>query len=159
MTDNLFFKLIQNAIGTADGFGPVVPSAEEWVAMYKDAQKQTLPGVCFAGVQRICSRHPEQAVKLPTKLKMKWLGAAASIQKRNEIMNRHCVELQEMFDRDGIRLTTFKGQSVAALYREDLRGLRQAGDIDVYVECGREKTLEYLKKKGIDDGGDRKSVV
>ncbi len=153
MTDNLFFKLIQNAVGTADGFGPVVPSAEEWVAMYKDAQKQTLPGVCFAGVQRICSRHPEQAVKLPTNLKMKWLGAAASIQKRNEIMNRHCVELQEMFDRDGIRLTTFKGQSVAALYREDLRGLRQAGDIDIYVECGREKTLEYLRKKGIDDGG------
>ena len=70
MTDNLFFKLIQNAAGTADGFGPVVPSAEEWVAMYKDAQKQTLPGVCFAGVQRICSRHPEQAVKLPTNLKM-----------------------------------------------------------------------------------------
>ena len=45
MTNNLFFRLIQNAVGTADGFGPVVPSAEEWVAMYKDAQKQTLPGV------------------------------------------------------------------------------------------------------------------
>lgn len=50
MTDNLFFRLIQNAVGTADGFGPVVPSAEEWSAMYREAQKQTLLGVCFAGV-------------------------------------------------------------------------------------------------------------
>lgn len=153
MTDNLFFRLIQNAVGTADGFGPVVPSAEEWSAMYREAQKQTLLGVCFAGVQRVCSAHPEQAVSLPAALKMRWLGAAANIQKRNEVMNRHCVELQEMFDRDGMRLTTFKGQSVAALYGEELRGLRQAGDIDVYVECGREKALEYLRKKGIDNGG------
>ena len=36
MTDNLFFRLIQNAVGTADGFGPVVPSAEEWSVMYRD---------------------------------------------------------------------------------------------------------------------------
>ena len=153
MADNLFFRLIQNAVGTADGFGPVVPSAEEWSAMYKEAQKQTLLGVCFAGVQRVCGAYPEQAVNLPAALKMRWLGAAANIQKRNEVMNRHCVELQEMFDRDGMRLTTFKGQSVAALYDEELRGLRQAGDIDVYVECGREKTLEYLREKDIDNGG------
>lgn len=152
MTSNFFFQLLQTALGTADGLGGT-PTAEAWVEMYREARKQTLLGVCFVGVQRICRRHPEQTVNLPAALKMKWLGAAAGIQRRNEVMNRHCVELQRMFDDDGIRLTTFKGQSVAVLYGSELQPFRQPGDIDVYVDCGREKTLAYLESRGVDDGG------
>ena len=151
-TINLFFRLIQNALGVADGFGGI-PSAAEWSSLYKEARKQALLGVCFAGVQAICVKHPEQVVNLSAALKLNWLGAAANIQKRNEVMDRHCVELQRMFDQDNIRITIFKGQSVAVLYANELRSLRQPGDIDAYTDRDREGILEYLRRKGIDNGG------
>lgn len=53
------------------------------------------------------------------------------------------MELQAKFSDDGIRSSLLKGQAVAAVYPENLRGLRQSGDIDIYVDCGREKAIEY----------------
>lgn len=145
--NELFFSLVRNALGTEPGM-EAVPSEKEWNALYGLARKQTLTGICFAGVQRICSLHPEQVANLPAALKMKWLGAAAGIQKRNEVMDRHCVELQKMFDADGMLISVLKGQAVGVLYGKELALLRQPGDIDVYVDCDRERLFSYLDAKG-----------
>ena len=71
---------------------------------------------------------------------------AAKIQQRNEVVNRQCVELQARLAADGLWSSILKGQGVASLYSEHLRGLRQSGDIDVYVDCGMEKAMEYARK-------------
>ncbi len=154
MTDiDLFFQLIQTALGTADGIDGV-PTEEEWAEMYKEAQRQTLLGVCFVGVQKICGRHPEQAVNLPAALKMKWLGAAAFVQDRNRLMNRRCVELQQSMASDGFRTCILKGQGVASFYGE-LAQLRQSGDIDIFVDADLATILKYLSDKGLlNDGWD-----
>lgn len=145
--NRLFFSLVRNALGTESGM-EAVPSEKEWNALYGLARKQTLTGICFAGVQHICSLHPETAADLPAALKMKWLGAAAGIQKRNDLMDRHCVELQKMFDTDGMRISVLKGQAVGVLYGKELAHLRQPGDIDVYVDCDRKRLFSYLGSKG-----------
>ena len=57
----LFFKLIQVAIGCRE-YLRRVPSAKEWNALYTMAQKQTVAGVCFCGLQRLPN---EQRACLP----------------------------------------------------------------------------------------------
>lgn len=73
---------------------------------------------------------------------LKWMGIAEKIQQRNEVMNRQCVEVQSKLTDANIRSSILKGQSVAVLYDPDLSALRQPGDIDVYVDCGREMAIE-----------------
>ena len=51
-TDKLFYELIRVAIGTQESLSRL-PLAREWGELYKMAQKQSLLGVCFAGLQRL----------------------------------------------------------------------------------------------------------
>lgn len=158
MTDinNLFFELIQFAIGTRICLSHT-PNADEWGKLYAMAMKQSLVGVCFAGVQKASPRpsHEGKGEKslllrgdleeayIPEMLYFTWMGMAAKIQQRNEIVNRQCVELQKRLSADGFRSYIMKGQANAALYQcgvkngsesskgSSLSALRQSGDIDV----------------------------
>lgn len=62
-------------------------------------------------------------------------------------MNQRCVELQYKFNSLGLKSSILKGQAIATLYG-DLKDLRQPGDIDVYVDSGREKAIEYARSIG-----------
>lgn len=139
----LFFDLIRVAIGNQVCLSHT-PSAGEWGEFYAMAKKQSLVGVCFAGVQRLVS---QQQVP-PEKLYLKWMGMAAKIQQRNEKVNRQCAEVQERFAKDGYRCCILKGQGVAALYYNDLSALRQSGDIDVWIDGGLEVTIRLCDEFG-----------
>lgn len=140
--NELFFELIQVSLGTRICLSHT-PNADEWGELYSIAKKQSLVGVCFAGVQRLQSQ--KQAP--PEMLYLTWMGMAAKIQQRNEVVNRQCVDLQAKLSAEGLRSSILKGQGVASLYSAHLRGLRQSGDIDVYVDCGMEKAMEYARGK------------
>ena len=68
-------------------------------------------------------------------LYLTWMGMAAKIQQRNEVVNRQCAELQARLSADGLDACVLKGQGVAALYKvsrvsdgskvSDLSALRQ----------------------------------
>ena len=137
--EQIFFELIQVAIGTRICLSHT-PNADEWSELYAMAKKQSLVGVCFAGVQKLQTQRQEP----PEMLYLKWMGMAAKIQQRNEVVNRQCVELQAKLSADGIRSSILKGQGVGQYYGQ-LAALRQSGDIDVYVDCGREKAIEYAR--------------
>lgn len=108
-------------------------------------------GVCFAGVKRYMETAQQNVenTTIPQKLYYQWLGTAVQIQQRNDLMNKRSVELQSKLCLSGINNSILKGQGVAELYG-DLKGLRQSGDIDVYVDCGREKAIEYARSIGQD---------
>lgn len=91
-------------------------------------------------------RRGEKA-NIPQKLYYQWLGAAVQIRQRNELMNLRCVELQSKLSSCRFKSTILKGQGIAALYGE-LKYFRQPGDIDVYVDCGRGKAIEYARSIG-----------
>ena len=148
----LFFELIRVSIGRQKRLTHT-PSEMEWRQLYTLADMQALIGICFRGVQRL----RKLGYDIPTDLYMKWLGMAAKIQQRNELMNRRCVEVQRMLVKEGLKSSILKGQGVALYYKlkdeslvlraNTLGMLRQSGDIDVYVPCGMEKAMAYVRKK------------
>lgn len=137
----LFTELLKVSLGSI-GCLSKTPSNEEWDELYSLAKKQSLVGVCFAGVQKLVLQHQEP----PEILYLTWMGMAAKIQQRNEVVNRQCAELQVKFSADGLDACILKGQGVAVVYPEHLRGLRQSGDIDVWISGSRNETLAYVQK-------------
>lgn len=130
--EQLFFELIRVSIGTQDTLSRA-PSAEEWNQLYQMAKKQSLIGICFAGVQRLNSLSPSLLSQLPEVVYLRWMGMAAKIQQRNEVVTNQCKSLLEKMAKDGVSCRLLKGQGVAAFYNENLRLLRQSGDIDVWI--------------------------
>ena len=167
MIDSLFFEFIQVALGCRVCLSHP-PQADEWGELYAIAKKQALLGVCFAGVQRLV----EQKQEPPKMLYLTWLGMAAKIQLRNEIVNRRCAELQEKLSAEGFRSTVLKGQGIAALYKygafnglnsssgindessnnsnisniSELSMFRQSGDIDAWIDAPRDEIIAYVKR-------------
>lgn len=128
LKNNTFFELIQVALGIRVCLSQS-PSADEWDCLYEMAKKQSLVGICFAGVRELSS---SQTIP-PQKLYQKWLGMTAHIQQRNELLTKVGVELIGRLDTDGMEACILKGQSLVPYYK-DLAALRQAGDIDIWVK-------------------------
>ena len=151
--ENLFYQLLRMALGRQVCL-PHTPNEQEWKALYELAKKQSLIGVCFAGVQKLQTQRQEP----PEMTYLTWIAMAAKIQQRNEVVSRQCVELQGQLAADGVRSCVLKGQGVGALYRvhendndnnknsSDLSMLRQSGDIDVWVDTDEEGALRWVKK-------------
>lgn len=130
------------------------------------AKKQSLVGICFAGLQKLynsVNQEPSTQNPQPNSTQnqepitqnldevqyLTWMGMAAKIQQRNETVNRQCVDLQNRLSADGLLSAILKGQGVGQLYAEHLRGLRQSGDIDVWVEGGLDAVLQLADKYGV----------
>ena len=153
----VFFELIRVAIGTQETLSRL-PSAREWGKLYKMARKQSLAGVCFAGLKRLGADADDGFANIGmSKMQyLTWMGQAVQIQQKNELVNRQCAELQAKLSADGYRSYIMKGQANASLYKvgnddsvfSDLPALRQSGDIDVYIEGGLEKVLACADKYG-----------
>lgn len=103
----------------------------------------------------------ESKISIPGELYDYWLGTAALIQQQNQKVNKQCLEVSAKFQEAGIRYSILKGQGVAQLYNEgrktkderqndsnSLGMFRQPGDIDVYVDWGREKAIEFADSIG-----------
>ena len=130
--DTLFFELIRVAIGTQESLSRL-PSEREWDKLYKMAKKQSLVGVCFAGLQRLGADADEgfARIGMSEMLYLTWMGMTAKIQQKNQIVDEQCVILGERLKAEGYSYAILKGQGVASLYSEHLLGLRQSGDIAV----------------------------
>ena len=89
--NNLFFELIQVAIGTRNCLShtPIHSTSsgqvlDEWGELYAMAKKQSLVGICFAGVQRL---KPSETLELSEPLRLHWMGMVAKIQQRVSVRN------------------------------------------------------------------------
>ena len=129
--NNLFFELIQVAIGTRNCLShtPIHSTSsgqvlDEWGELYAMAKKQSLVGVCFAAVQKLCNSETSDYCGMNEMLYLTWMGMAAKIQQRNEVVNQQCEEVQKMLAEKGFRSCIFKGQAVASLYHSSLSALR-----------------------------------
>lgn len=149
-TQKLFFELIRVAIGTQESLSRL-PSQKEWKALYDMARKQSLVGVCFAALQRLGADSDEGYINIGMSedLYFDWMGTAAQINMKNEIVNKQCVQLQKRLSTDGLRSCVLKGQGVDTLYSEELRGFRQSGDIDLWVDAPKKDVVDWAKKVGM----------
>lgn len=145
--NELFYELIRVAIGTQKTLTRL-PSEAEWEKLFDMALKQSLVGVCFNGIHQLGADSDEGYINIGMSedLYFDWMGTAAQINMKNELVNQQCVELQRRLAADGIGSVILKGQGAATLYGEELRGFRQSGDIDAYVDCGREKAVAFVQR-------------
>ena len=118
MIEQLFFELISVAIGSSNNLSHT-PSADNWSKLYKMAKIQSLVGISFAGVQRLVDSEKEDYCGMTELQYLTWMGMAAKIQQRNEVVNKQCVGLQKLLATDGLRSSIVKGQGVA-LYLESI---------------------------------------
>lgn len=150
--NQLFYELVRVSIGTQDSLTRV-PAEQEWSDLYRMSKKQSMIGVCFAGVLKIRNEQTSYAVNLPKPLYLKWVGMTAKIKKKNALMNQRTDEVLAHFRSLDIPCTILKGQGIAQLYGP-LSEVRHAGDIDVWLPC----TRQQLYKNSIDTFGRLETV-
>lgn len=145
-SNKLFTDLIKIAIGTTD-LAAFNPSPEEWETLYNEARRQSLFGICFAGVRRVRQYQQAQGLEtIPASLYLKWLGVASRIMQRNELMSKQCVVIQKTFQNAGFGSYILKGQGIETFYDAPLRGLRQSGDIDIWVIGEPNSILKFISR-------------
>ena len=75
--------------------------------LYDMAKKQSLVGICFAGVQKTLSNSPlkgedPSVIGMSEMLYLTWMGMAAKIQQRNEVVDQQCKELWNVLHEAGL---------------------------------------------------------
>lgn len=128
----------------------------DWACVYAEAEKQSVVGLVFNGIERFQkahakrnqeSRNSETASKMPPMdLLMDWLGQAEYIKSQNEVVNNAIEETVRYFDEHRMKGLVLKGQGLAKLYPQP--ELRTSGDIDFLITSadGSENT-EYIIRK------------
>lgn len=148
LDEMLEFEFVQIAVGNREKF-LFRPSEDEWYRLFRFAQKQSLVGFLFSGIERLPN---EQRPKKD--LLLKWYAMAEIIKRANAKLNKRCAELTNILKEGGFNGCVLKGQGVALLYPKP--EYRQSGDIDMWVATsdGRlvsvASILSYAKRRGVD---------
>jgi hypothetical protein len=145
--DNPIFSFLSSTLENEPAPLDVVKDMD-WKKLMAFASKQAIVGVAFKGVKLCRLQYPEYVTKQDL---MRGLVATEKIKERNHLLNQKCVELQNKLSDAGFRSTILKGQGLAKYYNEELRLLRNPGDIDVYVDCTKDEAISYAKSLGQKD--------
>lgn len=143
MIANLFHELILVSLNRLDDLS-TIPTSEGWYNIYDLSKRHTLVGITFWAVQKLYKGERVSIINLPSELRMKWLGSSALIQSQNDLLNRRCLELQNILSSNGCKYCFLKGQGLVELYPKYLLNLRQCGDIDVWIKGGYKKIMSYI---------------
>ena len=143
----LEFEFIQIAVGCKKRFS-CNPSLEGWTHFLLFAQKQSLVGFLFCGIEKL----PKEQLP-PRELLLKWFAMAERTKQANAKLNVRCKELDAILKDGGFRGCVLKGQGVALLYPKP--EYRQCGDIDMWVgtsdgnKASINSIVTYAKQRGI----------
>lgn len=138
----MFFELLQIALGNRAKLSRT-PSEKEWREACLMAEKQALVGLLFSAVERL--NKEDNDIRPPMSLFYPWVGMVMQIENQNKKLNEAAALLTTVFKGGGLRTCILKGQGIARLYPQPLR--RQSGDVDIWVEGGRESVLKFLREK------------
>ena len=141
--EKLFFELMQVAVGQLDCLSRG-PSPEEWAELYQMAKRQAVTGICYSGVEKLF----EFGLRAPQDVSIDWMSEAEEIRMNNATVSKRCAIIQKKLLERKIYTSVLLGQGVAPYYGEELQELRQSKGIDVYVDCGREKAIKFVKQTG-----------
>ena len=140
--ENLFFECLQVAIGNRQCMSAVL-SQEQWERLFGIAREQSLLGVIFYGIQKNSDNKPDK------KLLLQWFSISEQLKQRNQQTNRAAVKLVDFFQENGFRTCILKGQGNSLNYPDPY--IRTSGDIDIWVEGGHQKVLDFIRKYNVID--------
>ena len=133
---SVFPELLQVALGARKRLS-ITPSAQEWSAIYRESESQAILGVLLLGLERL----PDNQ-RPPKELLLSWIGTGELIRHQNEMVNKRCKQLIKILKDANLRYCILKGQGNAMMYPNPY--CRNAGDIDVWLEGGKKKIVEYV---------------
>lgn len=145
-TKGTLIRLMRMAVG-CEPYEPMTLPEREWKVVYMQVCQQTLTGVIYCVVNRM-----SRDVSIPKPLLMEWTLKAEAIRGFNAKMNAEAARLTRWFGERGRKTAILKGQANARLYPHPDE--RQPGDIDIWVEGGRESVLKLLTDEGMMDNKD-----
>ena len=137
-TLELFFSLIQCGIGKKAEL-PRTPDTTEWDELFDISIKQALAGIAYAGIERL-----PQEQRPYKRLLLSWHNLSEQLKEKNSDLNKRSIRVSRKFAELGFRNSILKGQGIAQLYPSPK--LRTSGDIDIWLEGGDKKVLEYVKR-------------
>ena len=143
--DAPLFRLLRLSLGIAGDLPPAL-SPQEWASLYGEAKRHSVVGQLYTAIERL-------PIELwpPLELAMQWANDAETVRSLNLAFNAEAGRLTRFFASEGRRTAILKGQANARLYPE--AGMRQPGDIDIWVEGGQERVTGLLRKhKMLDEG-------
>ncbi len=137
MIEEMFLDLVRISFSAKKSFDSA-PSDDDWTEMLRIAKDQSVAGVLCDVINAV----PEE--QAPSKMVARqWMMIRCKVAKKNTLQNERARQLTEMLAGKGMRSCVLKGQGAAMHYPDP--ETRQAGDIDMWVEGGREVVLGKLK--------------
>ena len=118
----------------------------EWRMLLEIAQQQSLLGLLFDGIQQWMEK-AEAYIKPPKDVLLKWFSISERVKDGNRKANAVCAEVAELFAKNGFRTCILKGQGNTLNYPSPF--VRTSGDIDLWVEGGTKKVLDFLRGKRV----------
>ena len=134
----IFFDFLRFCIGSAKEIPSSLKEAD-WKELYAIAKKQALIGVLFHGIKQLPKELAPNADLL-----MQWMGMAQNIRQQNVRLFMDSAKVCKKFKQVGFRNSILKGQGNALLYPDPY--MRTSGDIDIYLDGGRNRVIQYINK-------------
>ncbi len=131
-------ELVQTALGTRKGLSSPPASLDQWQAVLREVVEHSLVGITFPAVEKL-----GQEMEVPPEIGFPWSMAVDEIRRKNARQKEMVAQLNTLFQEAGFRCCLLKGQVSASLYPDP--SLRQSGDIDIWLDRGRERIMEYLR--------------
>ena len=141
MTEKIYYKFIQFALGTYEGKEFLDGSALngfDWQRFYDFAKKQTLEGIIMEGISRL-----PKAVAPKQSLLMNWFMMSQNISRMNLMLNEATVGVYNRVKAAGYDCCILKGQANAAMYANP--AARTPGDVDMWVDASREEIRQLAQ--------------
>lgn len=148
MTEKIYYKFIQFALGTYEGKEFLDGSALngfDWQRFYDFAKKQTLEGIIMEGISRL-----PKAVAPKQSLLMNWFMMSQNISRMNLMLNEATVGVYNKVKAAGYDCCILKGQANAAMYANP--AARTPGDVDMWVNASREEIRQLAQTLAKENG-------
>ena len=148
MTEKIYYKFIQFALGTYEGKEFLDGSALngfDWQRFYDFAKKQTLVGIIMEGISRL-----PKAVAPKQSLLMNWFMMSQNISRQNLMLNEATVGVYNRVKAAGYDCCILKGQANAAMYANP--AARMPGDVDMWVDASRKEIRQLAQTLAKENG-------
>lgn len=134
---DLFFELLLVCTGAKDVLSRTYSEAE-WNDALEIAQEQAIEGVLLSAIERL----PDEQ-RPPKLVLLQWIGSVQMIEANSKKIAEASETVIKYFRENGYACNILKGSAVARYY--PLPERRQSGDVDVWVDGGREKIYDFAR--------------
>lgn len=144
---NDLIELLRIAVGLQEGFTHAL-TEDEWKELYDEVKKQSIVGVCFAGIEGL----PKEQLP-PRELIMQWYGYAECIRLQHVKQREALLRVCQLLKSEKLNFRIMKGLGVAAYYHTSNNSrmcseLRSLGDFDIWISASKTHILNFARKYG-----------